>query len=1020
MSVVSPYRGANWAIFFSKFVFLGCLAVHDWHSMPAAGAAIDFGREVQPIFSKHCYQCHGPNKHESDYRLDIRDHAMRGGDFSEPAIVPGKAAQSPLFKYVSSSDAETLMPPADSGEPRLTAVEIESIRRWIEEGAVWPDEFAGPTRVSELHWSLKPLIMPTIPGDDVNPIDAFIGAKLAANNLKISPAADRRTLIRRLSYDLIGLPPTPTEIDAFIEDTSPEAFQALVDRLLNSPQYGERWGRHWLDVARYTESQGFEYDRIRNNAWHYRDYVIKSFNDDKPYDRFMREQIAGDVLEPVTSEGIIATSLLVCGPWDQAGNAQSNATQRAITREDELEDLIGVVGQTFLGLTINCARCHSHKFDPIPHHEYYRIKSVFEGVKHGERSIVSVEDNKVRDEQRQALVADYARAAERVSKIESAAVKIAAAKKRDESKASDRITKPGPEPFARWTFEGTSDASVPSGELHGGATIANGHLQLVKEGAYFQTQALQKNIGEKTLEAWVSLASLDQSGGAPISIETNDGRIFDAIVFGERQPKKWTAGSNGFSRTKDLDIPEETAETSDFVHVAISYHADNSIAFYRNGKPLAPPYSPASPLQVFAAGEAHVLLGRRHTGGGKPWLVGEIKQAALYDHALSDAEVAASFFAGNYNSSLADMLAVLTAEQIDARAAALLEMQRLQNSIDALKPEADAKSYAGVRVQPEPTKRLKRGEVTSPDEVVTPGALSAIYDLEPDFGLPADAPEAARRMKFADWLCDSRNPLPARVMANRIWHSHFGQGLVATPNDFGVSGARPSHPELLDWLAIKFMEKNWSIKSLHRIIVNSATYRQSSKHDEKAAAIDADNQLHWRFSPRRLEAEAVRDAMLMASGQLNSVAGGPSFRPFTTTDFNATFYTPVDRPEPEFNRRTVYRINVNSGKDPLLDSFDCPDPAVKTPRRGVTTTPLQALELMNHSFVQRQSKHLAERATEMANGDTEKAIKVVYLLTLGRAPTLDETTRAALAANERGLSSVCWALLNSTEFIYVQ
>ncbi len=599
-------------------------------------------------------------------------------------------------------------------------------------GAVCADEIAA-NRNATTHWSLLPLASSKVDERGLknanNPIDVFVFERLNAHQLEPSPPADRLTLLRRLSFDLTGLPPTPAEIDFFVHDRSPLAYETLVERLLASPRYGERWGRHWLDVARYTESQGFEYDRLRDHAWHYRDYIIQCFNEDRPYDRFMREQIAGDVMEPITSAGIIATSLLVCGPWDQAGNSQSNVTQRMITREDELEDLIGVVGQTFLGLSVNCARCHDHKFDPIPHEEYYRIKSVFEGVKHGERSIL-----------------------------------------------------------------------------------------------------------------------------------TN----------------------------------AEATTASDIV------------------------------------------------------------------------------------------------------------------------------SYVGIRVQPSPTKRLERGDVNSPDEVVTPGALSAISILDADFGLAADCPEALRRLKFADWLADPRNPLPARVMANRIWHWHFGRGLVAEPNDFGVSGSRPTHPELLDWLATQFIASGWSVKTLQRLIVNSTTYKQSSQFNEVAHSIDADNQWLWRFTPQRLEAEAVRDAMLAASGQLNSAMGGPSFRPFTTTEFNATFYTPVDGDDPEFNRRTVYRANVNSGKDPLLDSFDCPDPAIKTPRRGVTTTPLQSLEMMNNAFVQRQAKHLAQHATQSAKGNVNRVIETVYLLTIGRMPNDDELHRAVAATEQRGLFSICWALLNSTEFIYAK
>ena len=804
--------------------------------------------------------------------------------------------------------------------------------------------------------------------------------------------------------------PSPEEVDAFVDDKAPDAHAKLVERLLASPHYGERWGRHWLDVARYTESQGFEYDRLRDNAWHYRDYVIKSFNGDKPYDRFMMEQIAGDVMEPVTSDGIVATSLLVCGPWDQAGNAQANATQRAITREDELEDMLAVVGQSFLGLTVNCARCHAHKFDPLPHADYYRMKSVFEGVQHGGRRIAGDQEIKVHNEKRAALEKQKTEALARVQKLENEAAKIVGARN-PAAKAP-----PGPAPFMRWDFA----SSLPPGKLHGGATVTGGALKLTKNGDFFQSDPLPRGIRAKTLEAWVSLATLDQGGGAPISLQISDGSRFDAIVYAERKPGMWMAGSESFSRTRDLEIPRETASPGTVVHMAIVYREDNSITLYRNGAPFGKSSTPEVPLQSFPAGGAHIMLGKRHSGGGRAYFSGEIRQASLYDRPLTDAEVSASWRSGGCSVPQQEILDVLTPEARAHRADALVEIEKHRAALEALPPVSGEVSYAGTRVQPPPTRRLIRGEVISPDEVVTPGALTAIVDLNPDFGLPADAPEAERRKKFAAWLSDPKNPLPARVMANRVWHLHFGQGIVSTPNDFGVGGTRPTHPELLDWLAEKFVRSGWSVKALHRLIVNSATYRQSSAFDEKAAALDADNQLLWRFTPRRIEAEAIRDAMLSASGQLNPQMGGPSFRPFTTTDFNATFYTPVDRPEPEFSRRTVYRINVNSGKDPLLDAFDCPDPSVKTPRRGVTITPLQALALMNSAFVQRQAGHLAGRAIKSAGDDPTAALTLAYRLALGRAPTTAEVTRATLAVKERGLQSVCWALLNSSEFVYVR
>ncbi len=979
---------------------------------PAATAPVEFARDIEPLFASHCVKCHGSEKQKSGLRLDRKAAALKGGD-SGKVITPGRSAESSLIQLVAGLDPDKIMPP--KGE-RLTPQQVAVLRAWIDQGANWPAD-SRTNRVRSEHWSLQPLRLPVVPQIDnrkstiINPVDAFIAAQLATNGLSLSPPADRATLIRRLSFDLIGLPPAPQVIDTFVADPSPRAYEQLVERLLASPQYGERWGRHWLDVARYTESQGFEYDKLRDNAWHYRDYVIKCFNDDKPYDRFMQEQIAGDVLEPVTSESIVGASLLVCGPWDEAGNAQANATQKLITREDELEDTLSVVGQTFLGLTINCARCHSHKFDPIPHEEYYRIKSVFEGVKHGERPIASEAEAKAREDRMAALKKEITEAQEAVSRIENAGWKLAA------KKHPAATSEPGPVAFARWTFDGQTNA-VMTGELQGGAKIGNGRLQLPQQGAFYKTTSLPRDIREKTLEAWVALADLQQGGGAAISIESEDGSIFDAIVFGEGQPKKWTAGSNGLARTRDLEAPEETAPSGALVHMAIVYRPDNSIAVFRNGEPYGKPYTPGSPIQTYKAGKAHVVLGMRHKGGGRAWLTGEIKQAALYDRALSAEEVAASFRSGGFWIPQSEVLASLSAEQRTARDDALARMRTSREALAAVKPLPV--SYAGKRVQPTPTTRLRRGDVTSPDEVVTPGALSAIVDLNPEFGLAADAPEAQRRLKFAAWLADPANPLPARVMVNRVWHLHFGQGLVATPNDFGVSGARPSHPALLDWLAVQFIEGGWSVKALHRLIVTSATYRQNSAANAKAAAIDADGKLLWRFPPRRLEGEVVRDAMLAVSGQINLAVGGPSFRPFDTLTFPANAYVPADKLAPEFNRRTVYRMNVNSGKEPLMDAFDCPDPSVKTPRRGVTTTPLQALALMNNSFVQRHAAYLAERALTESQQDLPAAVQAAYRLALGRSATGSETKRALAAAKERGLTNLCWALLNSTEFIYVR
>ncbi len=650
------------------------------------------------------------------------------------------------------------------------------------------------------HWAFQPVrrIVPPAEPDTPHPIDRFIRTALREKGLAPSPPAPPRERIRRLYFDLIGLPPTPEAVEAFVRDPSDGHYARVVDDLLALPQFGERWARHWLDLARYTESSGFEYDRLRDHAWHYRDYVIRSFNEDKPYDRFMREQIAGDVIEPVTRDGIIGASLLVCGAYDQAGNSQANVVQRTFTREEELEDLISVVGQTFLGLTLNCSRCHDHKFDPIPITDYYRIKSVFDGVLHGDRPLETPDEARRREA---------------------------------------------------------------------------------------RTAALQTEIAQAESEAARCLASV-------------------------------------------------------------------------------------RPCRDSIPTDAEAL--------------------AVMDPATR----------ANYD-------------------AARKRAREANRELEALR-QPGPMAYAGRRTQPPPTQRFQRGNVRSPDGVVAPGALSALAEPDHELGLAPDAPEADRRIRFAEWLAHPRNPLPARVIANRLWHYHFGQGIVTTPSDFGAAGARPTHPDLLDWLATFLVDQGWSLKALHRLIVTSAAYQQASDHNPAAAAVDADNLLLWRFQPRRLDAETLRDAMLSVSGRLNPDIGGPSFRPFTTSEYGATFYHLVDRDEPAHNRRTIYRMNVNSGKDPLLDAFDCPDPSTKIPRRATTTTPLQALGLMNGSFTLRQARLLAERASALPGADLPARVRRAYEIALSRPPTPDEARIAIATATEHGLPSVAWVLLNSTEFLHVR
>jgi hypothetical protein len=866
-------------------------------------------------------------------------------------------------------------------------------------------------------WSLQPVRRPTPPkvSDPQwvrNPIDAYILAKLDTTGLKPTPPAGRALLLRRATFDLLGLPPTPEEIDAFVRDERPDAWERVVDRLLTSPHYGERWGRHWLDVARFAESHGFEYDKIRENAWRYRDYVIKSFNEDKAYPQFIREQLAGDALTPVTLDGIAATGFLVGGPRDQAADISASALLKARAREEEMEDMLAVVGQGFLGLTLNCARCHDHKFDPIEQADYYRLKDAFTGVRPGEHALLTPEQEKARAKAIDALAA----------RIDKAELRRVAIEQAGRTKLAATVASAGaPAPISRWTFQVDGRDVVGSlhGSLHGGAVIAGGRLKLNGRDGYLETAPLVRPLREKTLEAWST--PLNQRDGGVMAVESFSGVTFDAICFGERQAGKWVAGSEFFHRTRDLSAPAETPKADELIHVAITYGADNRVTVYRNGQPYGESYLPdgdASTLRTYPAVDTRVLIGLRHTGGNG-YFAGEVAEARLYDHALTAEEVAASFRAGREGVSQEAILKALSPEDRAEHGRLVAELARLrveQSTLLAPPPRA----YAATRGKVEPTYILRRGEVEKRGELVSAAGLSAVRTPSPEFELPADASEGERRLRLADWIASADNPLTARVMVNRVWHYHFGHGIVATPSDFGFNGERPSHPELLDWLAAEFVARGWSIKWLHKLILLSATYQQGPENNAVAASRDGDCRLLWRFPARRLEGEAVRDAMLAIGGNLNPAFGGPSFRPFTTKVFNSSFYTLTDRDEPKFNRRTVYRINVCSAKDPLLEAFDCPDPSIKTPRRGSTTTPLQALALMNNAFVLRQAKYFAERVECEAGAEPAPQVERAYRLALARAPTADEAKQATALARDNGLKSLCWVLLNTSEFLNVR
>ncbi len=708
-------------------------------------AAAHFTLHVAPLLARHCLECHAGTSPNGGLDLAHWQRAMTGGD-SGAVIVAGKPDESLLWQLVAA-DA---MP---QDRPPLSAAEKGVLRTWIEDGAPWGAATIDPFMVSTDRragydwWSLQPVRTPVVPsfqGDEWsrNEIDRFILARLRDAGLSPAEEADRRTLIRRVTFDLTGLPPAPAEVQAFERSDDPRAYEQLVERLLQSPHYGERWARHWLDVIRFGESQGYERNKIREHAWRYRDWVIEALNANMPYDEFIRRQLAGDVLYPDDLSALIATGYHVCGTWDQVAHLEGSSEMQRAARQDELEDLVSAYSQAFLGLTVNCARCHDHKFDPIPQRDYYRIAALLSGVN--------------------------------------------------------------------------------------------------------QTEA---ELAEIRLSPDASLAS-----------------------------------------------------------------------------------------QASFDGTAHVVISR----------------------------------------------------------------------------------------QPGATFVLARGDYRQARELAFPAGLTAVArnGLPDDFGLGSEAGDADRRRALAVWTADPRNPLTARVFVNRVWHYHCGCGIVDTPSDFGFNGGRPSHPELLDWLAARFVDSGWDVKELHRLIVTSATYCQASQvADAAAEAIDADNRLRWRFNRRRLEGEEVRDAMLAVSGALNSQLGGPSYRDMQVSGgvmgTNAEFTDPTHEFSETTCRRTIYRLWARSGNLPMLESLDCPDPTVMSPERTRTITPLQALSLLNGPFAEECAKRFAARLNDDTGGDQHDRIVRAYRLAFGRRPTDREMNLAREFIDEQGLEQFCLVLMNTNAFLFV-
>ncbi len=912
-------------------------------ALPAA--ALDFKTDIEPLFSKHCIECHGPKKQKSGYRLDRASAAMNGGELHAPNIVPGKPDQSPLLRFLSSAEPDEQMPP--KGE-RLPPDAIQKIREWISLGAPWPTSHTDEESSPQRHWAFQPVSPPTppssppsntkpTPNNSPSPIDAFIREGLLRVGLTPSKPASPAKWLRRVHLDLTGLPPTPEEIDRFTADPSHTAKQRIVDTLLASPRYGERWAQHWLDVVRYADTHGFEVNTERPNAWPYRDYVIRAFNEDKPYDRFLTEQIAG----PIAGEDA-ATGFLVTASVLLPGQIGKDAPSMRLARQDSLDEIVVNISQTFLGLSIGCARCHDHKSDPISQKDYYALQSFIAGVEYQDRPMSSPEAQ--------------------------AARKAAADAKETLTKIDSRLAR-----FTPLALSGKSRPPVNAAENTELITPINAlAIRLI----ILKTNSLEPCIDE--LEALTpegvnvaaaAMGATASASGSRISANRHELRLVNDGVYGNSS--SWMSDRDG-SGTLTITFPStQRIERIVWSRDRQAKFADRLAIEYRIEAQM-----PDSSWKLVADSSDRKPLSKNQKAP-------KLDPATLPE---PDRQAAESLL--KEKASLERIIAAANTYQV----------------------------FAGTFRNPDEIRLLSRGDPEQPKGIVLP----AIPKILGNTALSESASDAERRKALADWIASPRNPLTARVIVNRIWQGHFGTGLVETSSDFGVNGARPSHPALLDWLTSEFVQSGWSIKHLHRQIVLSDTFAQDSRIRPDAASIDADSRLLWRFPPRRLESESIRDATLSVAGTLNTTMYGRGFDLFDKRG-GLTGFQPVENYSGEGLRRMIYAHKVRREREAVFGAFDCPDAGQSTAKRRESTTPIQALNLLNSRFTQDAAEALARRASNaQSSPDIKTAIHNAYRLALGRTPTPEETQVALDVANQHGLTPLCRALLNCNEFLFLQ
>ncbi len=973
-----------------RFVHSAVLLCAALPLLPFAGAVespppVDFGREILPILSDNCFYCHGQdeNRRKGDRRLDTLEAALAEKD-GVRAIVPGDVQKSDVITRIFSSDHEEMMPPPKA-KRQLSAAQKDLVRQWVAEGAKWGK-----------HWAFTPPVRPSVPdvpefaAASLHPVDAFVCARLAREKLAPSPAADKGTLLRRLSLDLIGLPPTLPELDAFLADTAPGAYERQVERLLASPHYGERWGRDWLDAARYADTNGFEKDAPRS-AWLYRDWVINAFNRDLPYDQFVIEQFAGDQLPNATPDQLIATGFLRNSMINEEGGADPEQF-----RMEQMFDRVEAMSKSVLGLTIQCAQCHSHKFDPISQEEYYRLfaylnndhesQPVFyapaEQIKRADLlSQIADEDAKLREQlpDWEARLADWedqlAEPATKWTVIQPVVEDISTGGQRYLPQRDGSFITAGFQPtkhevkmaikaeeqnIIAFRLEVLNDPNLPA---NGPGRSHMGTFGLTE----FKVEAGSVAAGaKKTAVKFVkALADLEPPPETPVIAQ-----------FNEKEPKHRVIGPASYA----IDGNEETAWSND-------------VGPGRRNQACTAIFVADQPITYKGGTDLLIKLTQKHGG----WNADDLHGNNLGRFRLSIGTGPAPESAP-LPAEIRTILDVPREQRTRAQREALFsywrahapEGRETNDRVEGLwrqHPEGTTQLVLNARTDRRETHLLTRGDWLKPAQEVTPGVPAILNPL------PADAPPT--RLSLARWLVDPKAPTTARVFVNRVWQHYFGIGLVATPEDFGLQGEAPSHPELLDWLACEFMEHGWSIKHLQRLIVSSATYQQSSRIEPDLYERDPYNRLLARGPRFRVEGEVVRDIQLAASGLLNPAVGGRSVMPPAPAFLfqPPVSYAPfpwVEEKGSERYRRAVYSYRRRSTPYPLLSTFDTPEGNVSCPRRNRSNTPLQALMTLNETVAIEAAQALARRALEDGGGTDADRTDFLFRRCLSRLPNSAE------------------------------